>query len=87
MMAAWQPKETTVTKPEVHKKTWLVPRDADTHSYVSYTQYKGGGLDIRIASCDRNADLYFYEKKGLKKLDKLIDILTEARDEFANRME
>jgi len=74
-------------KQKLHKKVWLCPRDPDTHSYVSYTVGKNGWIDVRVASCERNCDLYFMDtKQGKAKLDRFINVLEEARDEAAKRM-
>ena len=72
----------------VHRRVWLQPSNPDVHSYVSYTIGSGGWMDLRVASCERNADFSFGSQGGadLRKLDKMIATLQEARDVYAERI-
>lgn len=65
------------------KRKWLCPNDPDTMSYVACSQDKYSERDsvnIQIADCNRSINLYCEGKAGLRKLDRLLDSLQEARD-------
>ncbi len=72
-------------KKTIHKRVWLEPSDPDTLSYVAYTlgQYGEDDLNITLADCNRQINLYFSEtKKGRRKLNKLIAVLQEAQEKY-----
>jgi hypothetical protein len=69
---------------------WLAPSDHESFSYVAYTQDSYDDEDtvnVTIADCHRSVTYYCSGKAGLKKLDRLIDMLEEARGIIQEGME
>ena len=67
----------------ISKRQWLIPNDPDTMSYVAYSQDKYDDeytVLIKIADCNRCINIYCSGRVGLRKLDRLLNMLQEARD-------
>ena len=68
---------------QISKRQWLVPGDPDTMSYVAFNQSKydeRDSVNIKIADCNRSINIYCEGRTGLRKLDRLIKVLQEARN-------
>lgn len=66
----------------ISKRMWLCPGDPDTFSYIAYSQDKYDDRDtvnVKIADCNRSINLYCTGRKGLRKIDKIITMLEEAK--------
>ncbi len=66
------------------RRVWLCPNDPDTFSYVAYSRCEyddRNTMNLKIADCNRGINLFLDGKKGMVKLNKLIKILEDARDE------
>jgi hypothetical protein len=90
-MAAVQPREITMSKRKSkHRRIWLAPSDPDSFAYVAWQQDAYDDRDtvnISIADCHRSISLYCSGTQGIKKIDKLIDMLEEARGQITDGME
>ena len=71
-------------KRNLSRRVWLCPNDPDTFSYVAYSRCsydERNTMNLKIADCNRGITLFLDGKAGMRKLDKLIRILEDARDE------
>ena len=65
-----------------HKRIWLDPCNPDVMSWASYNEEEysdPGELTIQIADCHRVIALTLMSKADLKKIEKLIALLDDAR--------
>jgi len=64
-----------------HKRIWLAPTDPDSQAWAAWqiaNYSKEGEMDITMADCHRSISLSIYSKADERKLQKLIDFLTDA---------
>lgn len=66
------------------KRVWLAPSDSTSFSSASYSidKYDEESVNVRIADCNKIINLWCEGKRGIKKLDRLIGLLQEARNEL-----
>ena len=71
----------------ISKRVWLCPGDPDTFSYVAYSQDTYDDretVSIKIADCNRSINLYCTGRVGLRKINKVITMLEEAKEVIQN---
>lgn len=68
------------TRP-THRRIWLDSCNPDSLSFASYEIQRDWG-NINLADCNRRISYYFESKRDIKKLDRLIAFLEEARVEL-----
>lgn len=79
---------TTTRRRKKRWRTWLEPRARDeVDSYAAVTKYTWGGVELKIADCDRRVTLSFYpnrldySREKLNRLRSALDMVDKYLDE------